>query len=191
LKGPTHFAFGAATGAMLVIGTQSAHGPTAYATIVAGALISGVGALAPDIDHPTSTVSRGVPRALMAQAVRLFLPFAALIALSAYLGDRARLLDLASAMLPLMRLAVAIAVAAAALLALSVVVRAAFGHRGATHSLVFAAVAAATAMLVCSWLGVRETYGLAFGGGWLSHLIADAGTRKGLPALLWPFTARR
>lgn len=191
MRGPAHFAFGATTGAMFVIGTQSAQEPAAYATIVAGALVSGVGALAPDIDHPTSTVSRRVPRALVAQAIRLLLPVAALIGLSAYLGDRARLSTLAGALLPLVRLGAAIAVMAAALVALSLIVRTAFGHRGATHSLVFAGVAAATALLVCSWLGVSEIYGLAFGWGWVTHLIADAGTRSGLPALLWPFSTRR
>ena len=62
-----------------------------------------------------------------------------------------------------------------------------FGHRGATHSLVFTAGATLIAVVCCLIFHLPWAYGLIFGWGWLSHLLADAITPEGLPCLLWPF----
>lgn len=56
-------------------------------------------------------------------------------------------------------------------------------HRGLTHAVLAAVVATA---VVLSW---RRTAGVAFGGGYASHLLVDATTAGGVP-LLYPLVSR-
>lgn len=69
-----------------------------------------------------------------------------------------------------------------------------FGHRGATHSLVFAFVAATAAALVLSRAGGRALGSLMLIASLVaaSHPLLDAMTDGGLGvALLWPFSNER
>ena len=56
-------------------------------------------------------------------------------------------------------------------------------HRGPLHSLLAVVAAGTLAELVTG----QHVYGVAVAVGWLSHLVADAGTFYGLP-LLWPLS---
>jgi len=69
----------------------------------------------------------------------------------------------------------------------------AFGHRGATHSLAFAALLATLAALSHRWLAsTRRVAALFVGLSTLSHPLLDACTDGGLGvALAWPLTDAR
>lgn len=61
-----------------------------------------------------------------------------------------------------------------------------FGHRGITHSMV--AVAGLCVMLYCAWPSASEenrSYLLAFLFGYVSHILGDFFTPRGIP-LFWP-----
>jgi len=186
-----HLAIGAGAGALVLWGLHSAGVPLEPDVLLAGALVAGAGALVPDIDHSRSTVSRRVPRRLTRVALRFVLPLAAVVAVSLALGHDELAGELLTSGTPLLRLAALLIVPAATLVAVSLLVSRAFGHRGATHSLVIAAGAGLLVAMLCTRFGVTWWYGALFGLGWLSHLAADATSRKGLPALLWPLTGRR
>jgi inner membrane protein len=59
------------------------------------------------------------------------------------------------------------------------------GHRGPTHSLLAAGLAAAAGLLLYAFVPGYGAVGPAFALGYLSHLAADMMTRDGVP-LLWP-----
>jgi hypothetical protein len=74
----------------------------------------------------------------------------------------------------------------AVLLLISVKVTKAVDHRGPTHSLAAAGAATAAGLAICLVFSLAPLYGLLFGLGWLTHLMADAPSPKGLPSLYWP-----
>jgi membrane-bound metal-dependent hydrolase YbcI (DUF457 family) len=63
-------------------------------------------------------------------------------------------------------------------------------HRGPLHSLVFALGVTAIACFAFWWYWLPWTWGLAFGWGWLSHILADGLTKEGVP-FFWPFNDER
>ncbi|WP_439889653.1 metal-dependent hydrolase [Ralstonia sp. 25C] len=68
-----------------------------------------------------------------------------------------------------------------------------FGHRGATHSIVFALALAISAALAHRWLNTSAWRSAIFVGlAALSHPLLDACTNGGMGvALLWPFSEHR
>jgi membrane-bound metal-dependent hydrolase YbcI (DUF457 family) len=194
VKGGTHFAIGAAAGWLALWGAQSANvtgAPAEPGALLAGALVAAVGAIVPDIDHRRSTVSRRVPRRLVAEALRIIVPMAILVVAVAAVGGEDRAGAVLSFGMPLLKLVGLLVLPAAILVAVSLLVSRVFGHRGATHSLVFAAGATLVATALCARFDVTWWYGALFGLGWLSHLAADATSRKGLPSLWWPIAGRK
>lgn len=69
----------------------------------------------------------------------------------------------------------------------------ALGHRGASHSLVFALLLAALGAAVAPWLGSRRSVAAAFVGlSAASHGLLDMATNGGMGvALWWPFSGER
>ncbi len=191
MKGGAHVVVGAATGWLALWALHSSGVALGPDVLIAGALVAAVGALMPDIDHPRSTVSRRVPRRLVREAARVVLPLAAVVAVSLALGGRDAADKLMEAGEPLLRLVGLLVLPAAVLMTVSLLVSRTFGHRGATHSLVFAAAAGLIAAALCARFALSPWYGALFGLGWLSHLAADATGRRGLPSLLWPLSGRR
>jgi hypothetical protein len=132
-----------------------------------------VGALLPDIDEPKATVAR-LP-SVASRVVRDALGR----------GPLRRAL-----MLPIESLARAVE---ALTVALAGSVKARLGHRGAVHSL---AAGLGLTLLVVLALTVAEApcaprwVGAAFGLGYLSHLVGDGLTGRGVP-LWWPLSTRR
>lgn len=191
MKGATHAAFGAvAAGGVLVSLRYAGHEfePAVFPVAVS---LSILGSLLPDIDHPHSLASRGLPRAIIGQVLRVALPLLALAGILLYMGEAAAGRKLLVAFTPLLRWSGLIAAVALGFLLASFAVRAVTGHRGITHSF---ACAAAMSLVACgglSALALPWWYGLFLGLGWLTHLAGDVLSRDGLPLLLWPFAPRR
>jgi membrane-bound metal-dependent hydrolase YbcI (DUF457 family) len=162
------------------------------ATQVGLALVAaGIGSLAPDIDHPRSTISSGIPRWLVNGALWRLLIIVLVGTVVAFASRRA-LSDvlwgwyetpIVQTVVWLFLVAIVIGVG---LKVTSLLVSELFGHRGATHSLAFLVVATLVAVGLCYLLGFPLIYGIIFGWGYLSHLLADSLTPMGLPDLLWP-----
>jgi membrane-bound metal-dependent hydrolase YbcI (DUF457 family) len=191
LKAGGHVIVGAAAACLTLWGLQSSGVELPADVLAAGPLIGCVGALVPDIDHPGSTVSRRVPRRLLRAALRVALPLVVVAAVSLALGYARAADEAVSAGRPLIGLTALLTLAATAVAGASLLVSRAFGHRGATHSLLFAAAAGLLVAALCARLGASPWYGALFGLGWLSHLAADLTGRRGVPGLLWPLTGWR
>lgn len=187
MKAKGHLVLGAGAAGVAAIALQSS-GVGLSGAVLAGAIgAASLGALLPDIDHPSSAVSRGLPRELLGRALRIIVPLGAVAALGFAYGGPGAGSAIATAFAPLLRIAAAIAAPAAALVLASFTVRIFTTHRGATHSLVFCAGATAAACAGCWALALSPVLGGFFGLGWLTHLLGDALTHRGVPSLLWPF----
>lgn len=187
MNGGSHLAIGAGSTAAVLWGLRAAGLPIEPAAIGAGALVAGLGALMPDIDHPKSTASRILPRKLVAEALSLTVLVVALVVFVSSFAGKGAGVSMAAGLAPLLRGATTMLLLGGAFYAISFAVRAFTGHRGATHSFVFAGGATVLAFIGCAVFSVPEWYGVLFGWGWLTHLGADATTRVGLPSLYWPF----
>jgi len=187
MNGEQHFIIGATTVGLGLWGTRAVGLQVETETILAGALIAGLGSLAPDIDHPRSTISRGLPTELLLRGLAFLLLPVVFAVIPAMFGDFHSASRIFQSLSPFVQWGLILIAPAIVLIAISIIVSAFFGHRGATHSLIFAAGATFIATVICVYSGVTWWYGLLFGWGWLSHLLADATTEMGLPSLLWPF----
>lgn len=156
-------------------------------TIGIAAMTAGFGALMPDLDHPDSKASNAVPLELLSWGVGVAGMAIVVAYFTGRLGGDQAVAVARSAFAPLLRGAVIAIVLALVLVGASLVLRAVSHHRGTTHSLAFAAGITAIGSIVCGVASVPVSYGLAFGWGWLTHLITDAMTPAGLPSLYWPF----
>lgn len=190
MTGKQHIAVGIVSSILGAWGLQAVGVPIMpEASLVVGVLVAAAGALAPDIDHPKSLISRRLPgkflrRGLPLLAVAVVLGLLPLIigeipGIAGVLGSAANRLGVT--------IAVTLLAVGLGLKAVSLVVTALSRHRGATHSLLFTVAVIIGALWLCSGLGVSAWYGCFFGWGWLSHLVADALTEMGLPELFWPF----
>lgn len=141
-----------------------------------------VGSLAPDLDHPFSRASFGIPTVLLGYGGGFLL--------AAFLQSRMsgpQFLPL-SALGPAYFKAAWTAVAVAViLLALSLVLGTLFGHRGPVHSIAFGVLASAGVAMAVVTLGAPLWLVVPFAWGWAAHLLADATTPMRVPRLLWPF----
>lgn len=190
MKGGTHIVIGAAAAGLGLWAAHTAGVAVSPAVAAASVGVAVAGALAPDIDHRDSTISKRVPGKLMGQGVRLLAIPAALALAIAYFGASSLSAAVLGSLDPLVRWGLILVVPAIVLRVASSLIALVFGHRGATHSLLFGAGAALLVAVVCMRFGVPPWYGLVFGGGWLTHLLADSLSRRGLPSLLWPFAGR-
>lgn len=172
-------------------GAQLAGADVGHFGLIIGPAIAGVGALAPDIDHPNSWISSRIPLTIAAAGLMLLLT-----PLAFTFGARSN--NAASSLWASMSrwngdmikwgmLALGVGIL---MLTISFLVRRAAQHRGATHSLVLASAAMIVTFALALLAGLGPWLGLMFGLGWLSHLAADAITPHGLPSLLWPLPAR-
>lgn len=179
MRGTTHAAAGLLAGAVV---SEVTGDPSAWIPVVAT-----LGGLLPDIDEPRATVAhlptkgRNVTRSAIKEVLgEGFFP--------SLLSGIVRLVT---------------GVMEAALVALSHLVRAVLGHRGATHSLTMALIvtALATGGLILAPSSVEQEWlmwvteippraGVALGAGYLSHLITDGLTKGGVP-LFWPISKDR
>jgi membrane-bound metal-dependent hydrolase YbcI (DUF457 family) len=153
-----------------------------------GALAAAAGSIATDLDHPRSFISHSIP----SQVVRIALAILA-IPLLASLGVLLTTWDIHGTWYQftslvfgwnILRWTVVALLIALGLMALSWMLYKSLRHRGPLHSLIFALavtiVASVTFAAFHQW-----TLGLAFGWGWLWHILADGLTPEGVP-FLWP-----
>ncbi len=190
MKGGAHFAIGVCTAGFALWCLRETGAELSTATLVIGSAVAGAGALAPDIDHPGSTVSRRLPRRVAVHGWRLIVPVLALAFGAWLLGAQGAARGVLAALRPVLEIGVALLVPAVALGVLSRAISRTLGHRGATHSLLFALLAGCAVAALCARFGFDPRFGALFGLGWLTHLVADATGRRGVPALLWPLAGR-
>lgn len=189
MKGQAHALAGLGAAAVTMWALQSTGVAIGPAQFGIGAAAGIVGALAPDIDHPGSTVSKRFPRKLVVRALGVIAPVAALAYAAVKAGGAGAGTRLLADFRPVLAPAGLLLAAAAAIAGLSLAVRVMFGHRGATHSLLFAIAGGALVALGAAALGAPAWIGAGFSAGWLSHLALDATTPSGLKRLWWPFRA--
>lgn len=187
MNGGAHFAIGAGSTALALAGLKALGVPLDTAALATGSIVAGVGALAPDLDHPRSTASSGLPRKLMSQAVQIAAPLIIMVVVFGLFGSKSTGASIFSAFAPLLSFSAWLLGLSVLFFGASGIIRATTGHRGATHSFVFCAVAMLVACVVSAVLSRPVWFGLAFGWGWLTHLGADALTHMGLPSVFWPF----
>lgn len=194
MNGSWHLLIGTATAFGLTLSVTSFTGVEMESTqVLLAVAAAGIGSLAPDIDHPRSTISFGIPRKLVGYALPRLLGVALIAGLLAY-GSKRDLINIlwgwytSPIAKSLVDFLVVIGLVGIGLFFASQLISAIFGHRGATHSLAFLVVATLVAVGLCYMLGFPLIYGVIFGWGYLSHLLADSLTPMGLPDLLWPMT---
>lgn len=190
MRGRDHLGIGVVCGAALVLAAQVAGAPVHALAIAAGALAGGVGALAPDIDHPWSTISAIVPGMLFAGGTVLAVSPLIIRITTSTRGPLDGVLEaITRTTAGWWKLGLLLVAIALIWLLAGRLVSTHLGHRGPMHSLAAAAVATVVAAAASALSGFGPWYGLIFGVGWLTHLAADAPSRAGLPALLWPFAS--
>lgn len=197
MNGGQHLVIGAATTGLGLWFAHSVLGVHIESSTTMAALgVASIGSLAPDLDHPRATISRGIPRQLLKSGCA-FLPFilvAVILPLVSSVLSGGDAFETARKLYntPLIQLVLVIAggisLIAVVLLGTSVVVSSLFGHRGATHSLIVALWATGLGIVVSVFAGIAWWYGLIFGWGYVTHLLADATTEMGLPELFWPIS---
>lgn len=166
------------------------------APAVIALIATGVGSLAPDIDHPKSKISRAIPAVLIFSSIASFGVYLFLFMdwISFFNLQQAGPFEI---QLPLidhpeiesgMRAFVGITLAmGVSLYYLSYLATQVLRHRGPTHSIVFNVGATILAVFISVVLFGTGGYGLVFGWGWYTHLGLDLMTPTGLPYLWWPF----
>ena len=182
LRGREHVSIGAGSAFLAVYGWQFLHGSTGFSVVIPACAAAAVGSLAPDLDHPSSLASLSIPVSLISCG-SIFLvarwydvahPSAFPLGLST-LGPEWTLVA---------RAAIAVGIV---LLLLSWLLGGVFGHRGAFHSLAVGVLATLLALAGLLIFHGPWWCALAFAWGWLAHLLADATTPAGVPALWWPW----
>lgn len=152
--------------------------PTVYG-MAAGA--AAAGSLAPDLDHPFSKASFGIPTALLGYGGGFLL-----VAGIQGRSTAPQMFDLSllgEGYFTAARLAVAVGLI---LLVSSFLFGLFFSHRGPVHSLAFGVGITVAFTVGLALLGAPLWLWAPFAWGWIAHLLADATTPHGVPHLLWP-----
>jgi membrane-bound metal-dependent hydrolase YbcI (DUF457 family) len=186
LKGPQHFSIGLLSAGAALSAARLFGADVGVVAIGTGAVVAGLGALAPDIDHPRSLIASRIPGRAIRAAARVALPLVALAAVAGYFAGERAGASLLRTFSPMLHWALIVAVGAVALGVGSVAASRTLGHRGPVHSVAVGALASGAVAVGFASLGLPVWYAGAFGWGWLTHLLADMTTRDGLPAGLWP-----
>lgn len=164
--------------------------PASLLTLGMGALIVATGSIATDLDHPKSFISNSIPSrviriALAVLAIPLLAALAALLTTQDASGTWAQLTGLVFGVIFLRWALIALA-ASLGLMLLSWLLYKSLHHRGPLHSIIFAFGVTAIACWAFWYYWLPWTWGLAFGWGWLWHILADGLTEQGVP-FFWPF----
>jgi membrane-bound metal-dependent hydrolase YbcI (DUF457 family) len=182
--------------ASLGIATAEALGlpPLSLTTLGVGALILGSGSIATDLDHPKSFISNSIPSGVIRLALAiLVIPvlagLAALLTTQDFPGTWAGFAGLIFGVDFLRWAFIALGVSIGLML-VSWLLYKSLHHRGPLHSLYFTLGVTTVACMVFWWAWLPWTWGLAFGWGWLWHILADGLTEQGVP-FFWPFNDKR
>lgn len=159
-----------------------------------GALAVGIGSISTDLDHPKSFISNSIPSRVIRLALAILLipllaAAAAMLTTHDVLGTWIQFTSLVFGVSFLRWALIALGVALGLML-LSWLLYKSLHHRGPLHSLLFAVSMAFLIGWVSWYYWLPWTLGLAFGWGWLWHILADGLTDEGVP-FFWPFNDGR
>lgn len=190
-----HAIIGVGTASLGVAAAEILGAPKAsMVTLAMGGVVVAAGAIAPDLDHPKSFISYGIPSRLIRIALAILaIPLLASLAVFLSTGNPVGSWQQVSAMFlgwSILRWSLIILGAAVGLMILSWSLYKSLHHRGPLHSLVFTFCITLFACLLAGVFGQSWLWGLAFGWGWLWHILADGLTSDGVP-FRWPFTDER
>jgi membrane-bound metal-dependent hydrolase YbcI (DUF457 family) len=190
-----HAVIGVGTAGLGVVAAEALGLPkVSFVTLGVAALVLATGSIATDLDHPRSFISNSIPsRVIRITLAILVIPL--LAALGALLtthdvqGTWVQFTGLLFGVSFLRWTLIALGLALG-LMALSWLLYKSLHHRGPLHSLLFTAGVTALACFGFWWFWLPWTLGLAFGWGWLWHILADGLTKEGVP-FFWPFNDER
>ena len=154
-----------------------------------GALIVTTGSIATDLDHPKSFISNSIPShviriALALLAIPVLAALAALLTTHDATGAWSQLSGLIFGV-NFLRWALIALAGSLGLMLLSWLLYRSLHHRGPLHSILFAIAVTALACWAFWYYWFPWEWGLAFGWGWLWHILADGLTKEGVP-FFWP-----
>lgn len=187
MNGPEHLGIGVASAGLVLWGAQIAGAHLTLGTALVGAAVAGIGALAPDIDHPQAFIGNRIPMGLLTIGLLFVLTPVALGAAASSGGMFAvALTQVTQSAASLPKWGALLLVVGGLLAGVSIAVTRSIDHRGPVHSLVVGGCATAVSLILFAVLGLAPWFGVLFGLGWLTHLMADAITHDGLACLFWP-----
>jgi len=190
-----HALIGVGTAGLGLVAAEALGMPAAsFLTLGMGALIVATGSVATDLDHPKSFISNSIPSrviriALAVLAIPLLAALAALLTTHDAFGTWTQFTGLVFGV-SFLRWALIALAGSLGLMLLSWLLYKSLHHRGPLHSIVFAIGVTAVACWAFWYYWLPWTWGLAFGWGWLWHILADGLTKEGVP-FFWPFNDER
>lgn len=190
-----HAIIGVGTASLVTLAAELSGAQQAPAvTIGLGALLTALGSIATDLDHPKSFVSNTIPSRVIRVALAILaLPMLAaagsLLTTRDLVGTASNFFALVWGIQFLRWTAIALGVSLGLML-LSLMLYKSLHHRGPLHSLLFTAAVTGAACLAFGLSGTSWTWGLLFGWGWLWHILADGLTDHGVP-FFWPLNDDR
>jgi membrane-bound metal-dependent hydrolase YbcI (DUF457 family) len=163
-------------------------------TVGLGMLVTALGSIATDLDHPKSFISNTIPSrliriALAVLAIPILAALGALLTTRDVTGTLTGFTSLVLGINFLRWMAIVLGVSLGLML-LSLALYKSLHHRGPLHSLLMTAGVTGLACLAFGLFGAAWSWGLLFGWGWLWHILADGLTDQGVP-FFWPFTDDR
>jgi len=186
-----HIVVGIGTAGLAVLAGQALGFPRPEtSTLLTGVGVIAAGAIAVDIDHPQAFVSAALPRIILRTAaplIALAVGVAVTVPLMSHSTDS--LVEILR--MPFVQWAAAIIGLVIGLTLISWLISHTLGHRGPLHSLTLSVGMTVVAVGILWSLGAGLFWwGLGFGWGWLSHVLADGLTEQGMP-LWWPLASER
>jgi len=159
-------------------------------TLGFGAVIVAAGAIATDLDHPKSFISHSIPSqvlriALAVLTIPLLATFATLLTSPEERGTWNQFTGLVLG-IAILRWSLIAFCLSLGMMGLSWLLYKSLHHRGPLHSIIFTMGVTIAACVTCAVLKESWIWGLAFGWGWLWHILADGLTKEGVP-FSWPF----
>jgi membrane-bound metal-dependent hydrolase YbcI (DUF457 family) len=190
-----HAIIGVGTASLGVIAAEALGVPhIPPVTLGLGLLVTATGSIATDLDHPKSFISHSIP----SQVVRITMAILAIPVLAA-LGVLLTTHDVQlswnqfSTLVfgwDILRWTLAALGIAVGLMLLSWMLYKSLHHRGPLHSFIFALAVTIAACVTFAAFQQPWILGLAFGWGWLWHILADGLTKEGVP-FFWPVNDER
>jgi membrane-bound metal-dependent hydrolase YbcI (DUF457 family) len=190
-----HAIIGIGTASLGTLAAETLGAPQAAPLLLAiGAIVTAVGSIATDLDHPRSFISNTIPSrvvriTLAVLAIPLLAALGALLTTHNVTGTVNEFTTMIWGINFLRWTAIALGVSLGLML-LSLVLYKSLHHRGPLHSLVFTVGVTSVACVAIGLSGASWIWGLLFGWGWLWHILADGLTEQGVP-LFWPFMDER
>jgi membrane-bound metal-dependent hydrolase YbcI (DUF457 family) len=168
--------------------------PASILALGMGTQIVATGSIATDLDHPKSFISNSIPSrviriALAVLAIPLLAALVSMLTTHNFFDTWTQLTGLVF-VVNFLRWALMALAALLGLILLSWLLYKVLHHRGPLHSILFACGVTVVACWAFWYYWLPWTWGLAFGWGWLWHILADGLTEQGVP-FFRPFNDER